>query len=110
MLQNNEEVRSTIRYANGSYEDLITTVRKRKLRWYGHITKSTGLAKMIQQGTVKGGRRKGRQKKRWEDNISEWTVLGLGEALRKTEDREEWRKVVARSSLMPRRSFRLRDE
>ena len=33
---------------------------------------------MILQGTIQGGRRKGRQKKRWEDNISEWTVLGLG--------------------------------
>ena len=29
----------------------------------GHITRSTGLAKMILQGTVQGGRRKGRQKR-----------------------------------------------
>ena len=65
---------------------------------------------MILQGMVQGGRRKGRQKKRWEDNISEWTGLGLGETLQKAEDREEWRKVAARSSLMPQRSFRLRDE
>ena len=28
-------------------------------------------------------------RKRWEDNISEWTGLGLGEALRKAEDRKE---------------------
>ena len=59
-----------------------------------HITRSKGLAKMILQGMVQGGRRKGRQIKRWEDNISEWTGLGLGEALQKAEDREEWRKVV----------------
>ena len=71
------------------------------------MTRSTGLAKMILQGTVQGGRRKGRQKKRWEDNIPEWSGLGLGEAFRKAADREEWRKVVARSSLMPQRSFRL---
>ena len=58
----NEEVRNTIRHVIGPYEDLITGVRKLKLRWYGH--KSTGLAKMILQGTVQGGRRKGRQKKR----------------------------------------------
>ena len=64
-------------HAIGPYEDLMTTVRKRKLRWYGHIIRSTGLAKMILQDTV--GRRKGRQKKRWEDNISEQTGLGLGE-------------------------------
>ena len=57
------------------------------MRWYGHITKSTGLAKMILHGMAQGGRRKVGQKKRWEDNISEWTALGLGEALRKA---EEW--------------------
>ena len=86
---------------------------KPKMRWHGHITRLTRLAKMILQGTIQGGSRKDRQKKRWENIrmiISEWTGLGLGEALRKAEDREEWRKVVVRSSLMPQRSFRLRDE
>ena len=47
----------------------ITTMRKRKLKWHGHVTRSTGLEKMILQGAVQGGRCKGRQKKRWEDNI-----------------------------------------
>ena len=37
------------------------------------------------------GTRKHGQKKRWQDNISEWTGLELGEALQKAEDREEWR-------------------
>ena len=36
---------------------------RRKLRWYGHIARSTGLAKTILQGMVQGGRRKGRHKK-----------------------------------------------
>ena len=84
--------------------DLLTAVKKRKLRWYGHKTRSTGLAKMILQGTVQGGRRRGRQKKRWED-VTEWTGLKLGEALRKAENREEWRTVVARSSLVPQQAW-----
>ena len=88
----NEEVRNRIRQAIEPYEDLLTTVEKPKLRWYGHVTRSTGLAKMILQGTVQGGRRKGRQKKKLEDNVTEWTGLKLGEALRKAENREEWRK------------------
>ena len=50
---------------------------------------------MILQGTVQGGRKKDRQKKRWEDNMPEWTGLGLGEALGKDLDREEWREVFA---------------
>ena len=59
----NEEVRNIIRHAIRSYKDLITTVKKRKLRWYGHITRSTRLTKMILQGTVQGVRRKSRQKR-----------------------------------------------
>ena len=105
-----EEVRKRIRQTIWPYEDLLTTVKKHKLRWHRHITRSTGLAKMILQGTVPGGKRKGRQKKRWEDNITEWTGLKLGEALQKAENREGWRKVVARSSLVLQQSTRLRDK
>ena len=105
----NKKVGNRIRQALGPYEDLLTTVKKRKLRWYGHKTRSTGLAKIILQGTVQGGRRRGRQKKRWED-VTEWTGLKLSEALRKVENREEWRTVVARSSLVPQRSTRLWDK
>ena len=61
----NEEVRNRTRQAIGPHEDLLPTVKQRKLRWYGHITRSTGLAKTVMQGTVQGGRRRGRQRKRW---------------------------------------------
>ena len=99
----NEEVRRRIENAIGPHVDLLTIVRQRKLKWYGHTTRSSGLAKTIMQGTVNGGRRRGRQKKRWEDNIREWTGLELGDALRKAEEREEWKAVVWRSSAAPRR-------
>ena len=72
----NEEVRRKIQAAIGEYEydKLLTLVKKRKLRWFGHVSMSSGLAKTILQGTVKGKRKRGRQKKRWEDNIKEWTA------------------------------------
>ena len=57
------------------------------MRWYEHITRSTRLAKMISQGTVQAERRKVRQnKKRWEDNITEWRGSKLGKAFRKAEN------------------------
>ena len=74
-----------------------------------HVTRSTGLAKTIMQGTVKGERRRGRQRKRCEDNISEWTELKLSDAVRVSENRLEWRKLVVRSSMVPQQSARLRD-
>ena len=61
--------------AIGPHKDLLTSVKRRKLQWYGHVSHSSGLAKTILQGTVKGGRRQGRQWKRWKDNIREWTGL-----------------------------------
>ena len=67
----NEEVHAKIPRATGPHEDLLTIVKRRKLQWYGHVSRSSGLAKTILQGTVKGGRRQGRQRKRWEDNIGE---------------------------------------
>ena len=67
----NKEVRAKIQQAIGPQEDLLTIVKRSKLQWYGHVSRSSGLAKTILQGTVKGGRRHGRQKKRWEDNIRE---------------------------------------
>ena len=68
----NEEVCAKIQHAIGSHEDLQTIVKRRKLKWYGHVSRSTGLAKTILQATVKGGRRQGRQRERWENNIREW--------------------------------------
>ena len=70
----NEEVLAKTQQAIGPHEDLLPIIKRRKLQWYGHVSRSSGLVKTILQGTVKGGR-KGRQKKRWEDNISKWTGL-----------------------------------
>ena len=60
-LVTNEEVRAKIQQAIGPHEDL-TIVKRRKLLWYGHVSRSSGLAKTILQGTLKGGRRQGRQR------------------------------------------------
>ena len=54
------------------------------------------MARTILQGTVKGARRRGRQKKRWEDNIKEWTGMGFGDL-----DREGQKGIVAISSVVP---------
>ena len=105
----NEEVRNRIQNAIGVHDDLQTVVKKRKLRWYGHISRPSGMVRTILKGAVKGARRRGRQKKRWEENIKEWTGMGFGDFLRVLEDREGWKCIVAMSSVVPRRPLRLRD-
>ena len=55
----------------------------------------------VLQGTVKGGRRQGRQRKRWEDNIREWTGLEFPKSQRAVENRKRWGKLLAKSSVVP---------
>ena len=50
----NDAVRDRIRQAIGPYDDILTTVKKRKLKWFGHVSRSSGFAKTILQGTVQG--------------------------------------------------------
>ena len=104
----NEEVNSKIQQAIGPHKDFLTIVKRRKLQWYGHVSRSSVLAKTILQGTVKGGRQGG-QRKRWEDNIRERTGLEFAKSQRAVENSEKWRKLVVKSSVVPQRPSRLRD-
>ena len=104
-----KEDRAKIQQAIGPHEDLLMIVKRRKLQWYGDISRSSGLTKTILQGTVKRGRRQGRQRKRWEDNIREWTDLEFSRSQRAVENRGKWRKLVAKPSVVPQRPSQLRD-
>ena len=75
----------------------LTHDNDRRIAW------NYGVGKTILQGTVKGGRRQGRQRKRWEDNIREWIGLEFGKSQRAVENREKWRKLVAKSYVVPQR-------
>ena len=90
----NEEVRRKIQTAIGEYDELLTL---------GHVSRSSGLAKTILQGTVKGKRKIGRQKKMLEDNIKEWTGMDFASSTRTAENRTRWKGIVAKSSVVPRR-------
>ena len=105
----NKEVNAKIQQAVGPHEDLMTIIRRCILQWYGHVSRSSGLAKTVMQGTVKGGRRQGRQRKRWEDNIREWTGLEFAKSQWAVENREKWTKLVAKSSVVPQRPLQLRE-
>ena len=43
----NEEVHAKIQGTIGPHEDLLTIIKRRKLQWYGHVSRSSGLAKTI---------------------------------------------------------------
>ena len=90
----NETVRNIATTEIGNHQELLEIVKTRKLKWFGHTTRGGGLAKTCLQGTVRGGRGRGRPRKKWSDNISEWTCLSYAEATRAAERREGWRGIV----------------
>ena len=55
------------------------------------------------QGTAKGKRKRGSQKKRWEDNIKEWTRMDFASSTRAAENGSRWKGIVSNSSVVPRR-------
>ena len=78
----------------------MTIVKRCKLMWYGDVSCSSGLAKTTLYGTVKWGKRQGRQKKRWQDNIREWIGLEFARSQAAVENRAKCRKLVVKSSLV----------
>ena len=97
----NEEVCAKIQQATGPHKDFLMIIKRRKLQWYCHVSCSTSLSKTILQGTVNVGRRQGRQRKRWEDSVRECAGQEFGKSQRAVENREKWRKLIAKSSVVP---------
>ena len=93
----NEHVRKTIIKHMGLYEDLLVTVKRRKLKWHGHLTRSDGQTKVILQGTVESHRIRGMPKKRWIDNIAERTGKSFAETSSHGTHRQEWRELTEKS-------------
>ena len=80
------------------YDELLTLVGK---GWT--CLKVFWLSKDNSAGHSTRKRRKGRQKKRWEDNIKEWTGVDLASSTRAVEDRTRWKRIVVKSSVMLQR-------
>ena len=90
----NVTVRNIVTSHIGRHQDLLQIVKTRKMKWFGHTTRGDGLAKTCLQGTVRGGRGRGRPRKKWCDNITEWTGLSYAEATRAADCCEGWRGIV----------------
>ena len=70
-------MRSKVHFLVGPQEPLLATVKRWKLAYIGRVTRRDSLPKIILQDT--GGRRRGRQRKCWMDNIKDWTSLPMPE-------------------------------
>ena len=92
--KSNEEVMKMAGYKRS----LLNVIRKRQLKFFGHICRKDGLEKHLLCGKIEGVKSRGRQRTKFTDSLSNFVSKKKSsniESMRRTDDKEEWRAMIA---------------
>jgi len=92
--KSNEEVLAM----SGYKRTLLTTIRKRQLKFFGHLNRADGLEKRLLCGKISGVRSRGKQRMKYTDSLNNFTTKkqsSINDLIRKASDRDEWKSMIA---------------
>ena len=73
---------------------LLSSIKKRKCKYFGHLTRENSIQRVILEGKIEGKRGKGRPRVKWMDNIKDWMNLNYCDCVRLANSREEWKSMT----------------
>jgi len=85
-----EELQPTCRF--------LAEVKQRKLQYihyFVHVVRADNLCTYILHGIIAGNRRRGRPRRRWIDDIKQWTGIPVADCVQRARDRSVWRSLVS---------------
>ena len=74
---------------------LLSTIKERKMRYFGHIVRANGLQRVLMEGCVAGVRKRGKQRRKWTSDVLDWSGMSYADCVRLAHDRGAWRVLTA---------------
>jgi hypothetical protein len=97
----------SMRRALGRQRDIVQKIEERKLSPFEHICRmrDSRLIKIVMLGTVDGKRRRGRPRRRWLDDVGDWSNVDIIEAVRIAQNRQVEKEIIVIIMSLARRSL-----
>jgi len=81
----------------------VKFIKAQRIRWLGHVKRMEvgAMPRKMMEGRLFIGRRKGRPRLRWMDDVADLKVMKIKQWIEKTKDREQWRLVTEEAKAHP---------